>query len=239
MRAAALALLLVACPVAAQPGSADQRADFLGGLGLQDDALVLRDALYDAFRQTEPDAAPSAHYERAGRFAFFLVANGVTAADVIRLVDGGVDVLHAVTSDERPLSEQSLLADLVVVGEVLGPAPESGDGYGGGVRVRVLDAVKGDLPADTVVVRQRRDRDAPVIGGQRYLFLLSNGVYRYGLHRMGTGGAVPEPERARRFAIYRQYLLDGDAVVWAGYSAEDTARALDTVREVDAILKDE
>ena len=237
MRAAALALLVLAAPAAAQPGDAGQRAAFLGGLNLQDDALVLRDALYNAFLETTPDLSPDERYARAGLFAFFLVANGVTAEDVIRLVEGGVDVLHAVTSSERPLAEQALLADLVVVGEVVGDAPDPRDGYGGGVRVRVLDAVKGDLPADTVVVRQRRDRDGPVAAGQRYLFLLSNGIYRYGLHRMGTGGAVPEPERARRFSIYRQYLMDGDAVAWGGYSADDTARALDAVRAVDAILR--
>ncbi len=238
MRAAALALLALAVPLAAQPGDAGQRAAFLGSLNLQDDALVLRDALYEAFRQTDPGAPPDAHYDRAGRFAFFLVVNGVTAEDVIRLVEGGVDVLHAVTSDERPLAEQALLADLVVVGEVIGPAPDSRDGYSGGVRVRVLDALKGDVSADTLTVRQRRDRDGPAVAGQRYLFLLSNGIYRYGLHRMGTAEAVPEAERARRFSIYRQYRMDGDVLVWNGYSAEDTARALDAVRAVGGLLQD-
>ena len=231
-------LAVLAGTASAQPGAAQQRADFLGGLSLQDDALVLRDALYDAFCQTEPDATPAAHYDRAGRFAFYLTANGVTAEDVIRLVEGGVDVLHAVTSDERPLAEQSLLADLVVVGDVVGVDAGSADGYGSGIRVRVVHVVKGQAPADTVVVRQRRERDGPVAVGQRYLFLLSNGVYRYGLHRMGTEGEVPETERARRFAIYRQYPMDGDTLLWSGYSAEDTARALDEVRAVDAILRE-
>lgn len=224
---------------AAQPGDAGQRAAFLGSLDLQDDALVLRDALYQAFTQTDPEATPDERYERAGRFAFFLVANGVTAEDVLRLVDGGVDVLHAITADERPLAEQALLADLVVIGDVLGPEADTADGYDGGVRIRVVDVVKGEVPTDTISVRQRSVRDAPFVTGARYLLLVSNGIYRYGLHRMDTAGAVPEAERTRRFSIYRQYLMDGDAVVWSGYSADDTARALDEVRAVDAILRDE
>ena len=239
LRLGAGLLLFAALPVAAQPGTAGDRAAFLGSLDLQDDALVLRDALYQAFTATEPTSTPDDRYERAGRFAFFLVANGVTAEDVLRLVDAGVDVLHAITADERPLAEQALLADLVVVGDVLGTEADTTDGFGGGVRLRVVDAVKGGAPADTISVRQRRRGDAPLVAGARYLLLLSNGIYRYGLHRMGTAAAVPEAERARRFSIYRQYLMDGSAVVWSGYSAEDTARALAEVRAVDAVLRDE
>ncbi|MEM1117074.1 MAG: hypothetical protein AAF845_04485 [Bacteroidota bacterium] len=228
-----------ALPVAAQPGDAGQRATFLGSLNLQDDALVLRDALYQAFSQTDPEATPDERYERAGRFAFFLVANGIDALDVLRLAEGGVDVLHAITANERPLAEQSLLADLVIVADVLAPEADTADGYDGGVRVRVVDVVKGDVPADTISVRQQRRRDVPFVIGARYLLLVSNGIYRYGLHRRGTEAAVPEAERTHRFSIYRQYLMDGEAVVWSGYSAEDTARALDEVRAVDAILRRE
>lgn len=246
MRASALCLggallgvVVLTSPAMSQPGSAGQRAAFLGSLNLQDDAVVLRDALYQAFSQTDPEATPDERYDRAGLFSFFLVANGVTAEDVLRLVDGGVDVLHAITADERPLAEQALLADLVVVGDVLGTEADTTDGYGGGAHVRVVDVVKGEAPSDTILVRQRRRGDAPLVAGARYLLLVSNGIYRYGLHRMGTAAAVPEAERARRFSIYRQYLMDGDVVAWSGYSAEDTARALDEVRAVDAILRDE
>ncbi|MEM0962710.1 MAG: hypothetical protein AAGK21_09275 [Bacteroidota bacterium] len=234
-----LLVLVLATAASAQPGNAGLRASFLGSLNLQDDALILREALFTAFRQTEPDASRDEHADRAELFAFFLVANGITAEDVIRLAESGVDVLHAITANERPLAEQSLLADLVITADVVAPVEDTADGYDGGALVRVVQTHKGQAAADTLIVRRRGDRDAALVPGQRYLLLVSNGIYRYGLHRRGTEDAVPEDERPYRVSIYRQYLMDGDTVLWSGYSAEDTARALAEVRAVDEALRNE
>ncbi|WP_420456031.1 hypothetical protein [Rubrivirga sp.] len=234
-RLLALALVL-AVPAAAQPATAADRAAFLGRLNLQDDALTLRGVLFDALRQTEPDAPRADHGDRAERFAFFLVAHGVTVDQVVALIDAGVDVLHAIAADERPLEEQSLLADLVVRAEVIemrpGDAPE--DGFRGSALVRVLDTYKGVAPGDTLVVRQR-ERETPTFAGQTYLFLLSNRMYRFAVARRRAD--VPEADLGVRFSTYRQYPMADDTLLWSGYTADDTAWALANVRVVDEVLR--
>lgn len=233
---ALLAGLGLARPAHAQPATAADRAAYLGGLDLHDDALTLRDALYSALLQTDTETPLADHAARAERFGFLLVAHGVTTGRVIGLIEAGVDVLHAISADERPLEEQALLTDLVVRAEVLEMRPDAGfeDGFEGSVRVRVLDTYKGTAPSDTLVVRQR-GRETPTAVGRTYLFLVSNAMYDFALARRGA--TVPEAERATRFSIYRQYpMLDG-TLLWSGYTAEDTERALANVRVVDAVLR--
>ena len=234
---AATLAVLVAASSAAQPATPGDRAAFLGGLNLQDDALTLRTVLYDALRQTDPAASRVAHRDRAELFAFFLVAHGVTVDRVIPLIDAGVDVLHAISADERPLEEQSLLADLVVRAEVVevrrGDAPE--DGFRGSAVVRVLETYKGTAPGDTLVVRQR-ERETPTFEGQTYLFMLSNRMYRFAVHRRAAD--VLEAEQASRFSTYRQYPMADGVLLWSGYTADDTEWALENVRTVDAVLRE-
>ena len=234
---AALALGLAVAP-AAQPASPADRALFLGRLNLQDDALTLREVLYGALLQTDTETELRDHADRAERFAFFLVAHGVTVEKVPALIDAGVDVLHAISADERPLEEQSLLADLVVRAEVveLRPDDDPADGFKGSAVVRVLTAYKGTAPGDTLVVRQR-ERETPTFEGQTYLFLLSNQMYRFAIARREAD--VSEDELATRYSTYRQYPMADDTLLWSGYTAEDTEWALENVRIVDAVLRED
>lgn len=86
-------------------------------------------------------------------------------------------LIHAISSDIRPFSEQSLLSDLVIEGTVTGieTRDDHGDGFDVSVSVSVNDILKGGIPADTIMIRQRNisrlsDSATRPAEGEAYIF---------------------------------------------------------------------
>jgi hypothetical protein len=148
-------------------------------------------------------------------FSFVLAVSGVTLDTIEKLEEKDFDLIRAVTAQSCPLMEQSILADLVGVGTVVGVEQSSGmpDAHNHTLRVVMSDVLKGAVPTDTVLIRQKRrvspqSPDTKPEEGETFLFLASNGLYRYDLHR-NTDPSVrpPEAEMRRRYSIYRRYRI--------------------------------
>lgn len=222
------------------------RADYLQGLGLDTEAHALEEQLRAELDERRL-LLPGADLEQmASFFAFVLTLHGVTAEKAMRLQAGGVDVMHAITANNRPLMEQALLTDLVVVAEVtkIQTTPSAADGYRSSVHAVVLRHLKGQAVSDTVIVRQRSTPDSPnerdlnAVVGNTYLLLLTNGMYRFSLARRGeTVEAISEETLARHFVLYRWYEMKNDRLLWDGYSKRDTRRALREIQWLDELLE--
>lgn len=177
-------------------------------------------------------------------FSFVLTVSGITVDTIERLDAKGIDIIHTITARSRPLIEQAILVDLVVVGTIT-DVVESGalsDDHQYSLEVVVTDALKGTLPADTILIRQRQ-RVAPGAPdpkpevGETFLFLVSNAMYRYYLDRHPTPeDRPPEAEIRRRYSIYRRYRLREGRLLWKDHSSEETRRALDSIRTLDGWL---
>ena len=176
---------------------------------------------------------------------------GMAEAPAVALENHGVDLIHAVTADSRPLVEQSLMADLVVLAEVIEIAetPDDGDGFGRGITFEVLDTFKGVAFDETVVLRQGRrsgNRRAPRLDaevGEQYLLLLSQSMYAFhaAVHAGREGGeaalaSIPEAEWRRRASPYRWYRFEDGRVVWNNLDRRDTALQLEDVRWLDHMV---
>lgn len=241
-----LFLLLAGLGAGLAPGqdAPDARTAYLRATGQEAEAAALEAWLLDELATAEPALPVLNRKQMAAFFAFVMTLSGVTAEKAERLQAEGVDVLHAITADMRPLSEQVLLSDLVIVGDVveLAETPAPGDGQRTSIGVVVREVVKGTAPGDTVVVRQQSrlgesgSRDLQPEIGERYLLLLSNGMYRFFVASRGADEAVPEADLARHFSTYRWYRMEDDRLLWNGYDRRDTERALREVRRVDHLL---
>lgn len=229
-------------PAPAQP-SPEARADYLDAAGLDDEAEAVEDYLLDGLEERGMGTARQRE-RTAGFFSFVLTVSGVTLDAIRRLEENGVDVVHAVTARSRPLMEQALLADLVVVGTVAAVDTNDarGDGHSYGLTVAVSETLKGTAPADTILIRQKRRTSAqspdptPEVG-ETFLFLASNGMYRFYAHSRGDG--LSESALARRYSIYRRYRLRDDQLLWKQYSRAQTEQALDRIRTLDGWLTSE
>ena len=219
------------------------RSDYLEAVGLAAEADTVRQYLLEGLEMRAPSWDPSRRENTADHMAFVLAVTGITYTSILELQANGVDVVHAVAADTRPFAEQSLLADLVVVGEVIDAAVtnEPGDGYHASAYVRVLRHLKGAAPADTIVIRQRlpiRARDIQPEVGHTYLLLLSRGMYRYGAandeyRRMGR---IPTAGASDYSSIYRIYRLRDGRIEWNALNADETASAFEEIRRVDDLL---
>lgn len=219
------------------------RWEYLEALGLSDEADVVRRYLVEGLTMRAQDWPTSRIDDTARQMAFVLAVAGITYESILELQSNGVDVVHAVAADTRPFGEQSLLSDLVVVGEVIDsqPTTEPGDGYHASAYVRVIRHLKGAAPADTIVIRQRqprRDRDIQPEVGSTYLLLLSRGMYRYGASNnwYQRTGSIPVLWPHDYSSIYRIYRLEGDRIEWNAMSADETAAAFDEIRRIDNLL---
>ena len=252
-------LVLIAAMLACtlpRPATSQERgevqADYLRAVGLDQNALALEQALLDRLRIRKPFLLAEHQQGMARYFAFVLTVSGFNADMAEHLDTEGIDLIHAITADTRPFDEQALMAELVVVGDVIAfvETPEPNDGFRSSIVVDVETVLKGDAPADTLVIRQRSgppadeapentSRDLHPEVGERYLFLLSNGMYRFFVATRGEAiDPLPEPVQAQHFVIYRSYQMDDGRLLWNGLSRRDTRRAFKQIRKLDQLLAD-
>lgn len=219
------------------------RLDYLEAVGLAAEADTVRQYLLEGLTMRAPGWDASRRESTADHMAFVLAITGITYESILELQSNGVDVVHAVAADTRPFAEQSLLADLVVVGEVINAEVTDvpGDGYHASAYVRVLRHLKGAVPADTIVIRQRlprRGRDIHPEVGHRYMLLLSRGMYRYGAanNEYQRTGSIQTAGASDYSSIYRIYRLHDGRIEWNALSADETASAFEEIRRVDDLL---
>lgn len=230
----------------------EAQAAYLQAVGLEQEAQELERVLLERLRIRKPFMLDAHQQGMARFFAFVMTVNGLDATKAQYLGSHGIDLVHAITADRRPLSEQALLADLVVVGEVVGLAdsPEPDDGFRSSITVAVETVLKGSTPADTVFIRQRTRlandamheraaRDLYPELGERYVFLLSNGMYRFFVASHGSlEQTPPEAVQAQHFSIYRSYRMDGSRLLWNRYSRRATKRAFKELQKLHDLLND-
>ena len=239
--------------VTAQPQFQQQetRQLYLEREGLADTAFEVESALVDLMNKKAGYLPAPRRAQMATYFSFVLTLSGLNAQDLQMLDAEGLDILHAISSDNRPLVEQSLLADLVVTGTVLGHKKitnAAGDAFTD-VSIKVDDVFKGILPETTITIRQRNGLEfgenpreaAQLTEGKTYLLLLSNSMFRYGMSsRVAENDLaliVEEEALPSYFSIYRHYEMAGDRVLWSGYNKRKTRKALKDVRWLDGLLQ--
>jgi len=200
--------------------------DYLEAIGLGDDYLVMSNILVRGLQLEVPGNTPEYYINNASFFSMILLLNNVKPRDYYLLEEQGVDMLHAITADTRPFSEQSLLADLVITGTVtdIKTSTPMNDGFDVSVKVLVQDILKGGVPGDTITIRQRNldrisDSQTRPEKGRSYLFLLSSGVYgyqkaNYQFANKGEAEAgVPDFGNENTFLIYRMYNKRGETIL--------------------------
>jgi len=233
--------------VAQERGKA--QAAYLQLTGLEEDAQELENALFERLSAQKPFMLEEHRQGIARFFAFVMSVSGLDAEKTAHLESNGIDLVRAITGNTRPLNEQALMADLVLVGEVVGftETPDPGDGFRSSITVAVEEVLTGTAPVDTLVIRQRSGveraesderaaRDLFPSIGDRYLLLLSNGMYRFYVASRGEAfDPVPESEQARHYSIYRYYPMNGSRLLWNGYSRGDTRRAFRALRKLNTL----
>ena len=184
--------------------------------------------------------------QMASFFSFILTLNGYTGEKLQTLSEEGLDIGHAISANNRPLVEQSLMADYVIQG-IVEEDTWSEDDTGNQIReitILVLDTYKGLPGNDKIIIRQRNGREygenpaeaAPLTKGNTYLLLLNNGLFRYAVYRnTGDFPLSQSAEFATYFSIYRHYEMDGKRILWSGYNKRKTRKALEEVRWLDSL----
>lgn len=226
--------------------------EYLNAAGVEAEAEELKQFLLSGMKEELPGMTEHWYQTNAGFFTFILLINGVTPPIAYNLQNEGIDMIHAITSDARPLGEQSLLADLVILGEVIRVTRNDKieDGFDMSVEVRIEELLKGESPGDTIVIRQNERRrlaetnpDNKPEEGRMYLFLLSSGMYGYQLvnHDLRTKGealvSLSQANRERNFVIYRIYPYSNGQLQWLSYTRQDTEQAFEQIRLIDQLLK--
>ncbi|NNE47391.1 MAG: hypothetical protein HKN37_12120 [Rhodothermales bacterium] len=237
-----LALLIPASPglVTAQDMRTARR-DHLASLGSVESASAVESYL---LRQLQTIGAPNAG-DLAEFFSFVMVIHGLDLQKLERLQAGGIDLVHAMTSDARPFMEQGLFSDPVVVAEVVdfGDSDEPTDGYRSTIAVRVVETLKGEVSADTLFLRQRgqfrngmgQNEFAPRIG-EKYLLLLSRPMYEFfASRRQAPTQASAVPRHA--YAIYRYYRADDNRIVMGDGSSHDAGSIYQELRWLEELME--
>ena len=236
-------------PAASQDRGAAQ-TNYLRAVELDQDAHALEQVLLELLQVRKPFLVASHRQGMARYFAFVMTVSGLNADMAERLDAKGIDLIHAITADTRPFDEQALMADLVIVGDVIEVVEtlEPDDGFRSSIMVEVAEVLKGDAPTDTLFIRQRSglsedeapedtSRDLRPEAGERYLFLLSNGMYRFFVaSRDDAVEPMAEPVLAQHFVIYRSYQMDDDRLLWNRYSRRDTRRAFKQIQKLDQLM---
>lgn len=243
-----MAILVSGVAVAQERGGA--QAAYLHMIGQEQDAGDLEGVLFDRLSVRKPFMLEEHRQGIARFFAFVMTVNGLNAEQAEHIEDKGIDLVRAITGDIRPLDEQVLMADLVLIADVIdfSETEHPGDGFRSSITVVVHEVLKGNAPADTLFIRQRSglvkdetdEQAARALypsRGERYLLLLSGGMYRFFVaSRDPAAEAVPESELAQHFSIYRFYPMEGSKLLWNGYSRGDTRRAFRDVRKLHDML---
>lgn len=219
--------------------------DYLEAIGLGDDYIVMSNILVRGLQLEVPGNTPEYYINNASFFSMILLLNNVKPRDYYLLEEQGIDVLHAITADTRPFSEQSLLSDLVITGTVtdIETGSQANDGFDVNVKVWVEDVLKGSVPGDTITIRQRNlDRISDSLTrpetGRSYLFLLSSGVYGYqrANYQFANSGeaeaGMPDFGNEEIFLIYRMYNKKGDTITGPGITISEVKEEMGPVIEI-------
>lgn len=223
--------------------------DYLKAIGWEDNFIVMKNILKNRLMQ-QIDDKPEAYYEdNANFFSMVLLLSGVEPIDYYRLEENGVDVIHAITADVRPFDEQSLLSDVVILGDVVEIVDDStiDDGFDRTVKVKVTDVLKGSVLVDTVQIRRRKPsnmlrNDIRPELNRSYLLLLSSGMYGYHTanhhFRQKKEVVVSPPQfgHEKVFVIYRIYPYINGALY---YSPQNRTAAFNSLERVDRLLNRE
>ncbi|MCC5941431.1 MAG: hypothetical protein JJU37_07805 [Balneolaceae bacterium] len=212
---------------------------YMEAINLKDDHFVMQNILLYGLQVNEPGRSVEYYQQNASFFSMILLLSGVTPRHYYLLDEAGIDIIHAITSDDRPFSEQSLLADLVVLGTVTDLKPDDtlNDGFAYNATIEIEQMLKGAAPTDTVYIRQRSSAVRPGSGsqlnvGSNYLFLLSSGVYGYQsagyrLNRRGEVDAVaPSLGEEETFVIYRLYPFRNGRLIPSTYTFDEVKSQL-------------
>lgn len=233
--------LVLSVPAHAQRDPA-ARADYLRTQNRTEQATAVKRYVLEELRKREMGSSAGQRVRTANFFSFVLTVSGVTLDVIERLEDRDVDVIHAITAQSRPLIEQALLADLVAVGRItaVDTTTALADEHAYGLTVAVETPLKGTVPADTLLIRQKeristRSPDPRPEVGERFLFLASNGLYRY--YAWKGGEAPADSVLRRRYSIYRRYRLRDGRLLWRDQTRQQTQRAFQRVRTLDRWLR--
>lgn len=245
LTAIATLILLVPVPIAAGQDARIPRDEYFRLIGQYDDFAALQTLLNKRLAERRPDLDEARRIQMAEFFAFVMTACGLNAHELRVLEDEGIDVVRAITANTRPFGEQSLLSDLVVVGDVIEGEVrhDVNDGYDLSALVDVRWTLKGHAPSDTIVIRLRERsarsaRDIRPETGRTYLLLLSGGMYRYNAanHAARNDGWLPSEPYPALYSIYRIYPMVDDRLDWSGFTRDETQRALEDIRRVEHFL---
>ena len=218
------------------------RRQFLKEHALEEQAARLEEFLRYGLEVRAPSWSQEDREREAFNLSFVLLMNGITLEAALAVQDAGVDVIHAIAANSRPLVEQSLLSDLVVIADVLSQetTESPADGFQVTSNVVVRETLKGDAAQDTLMTRQRgqvSERNIlPEVGGT-YVLLLSRGMYRFRAAAQRPENAGPQPNLPNVYNIYRLYRLVDGRILWDGYSEAQTTRAIGEIKWLDGVLR--
>ena len=237
-----LATLLLAQPVRAQSESLSH-STYLQQRGLVSETADLERWLRDELAVRRPQWSVAERHQNAAFFAFVLAVSGVTADALNEISASGVDAIHAITADTRPFSEQALLADLVVVGDVVRSetSTDSNDGYEISDIIEVRRVLKGEPSSSTIVLRRSEEpaeRDVIPVVSEQYLLLLSRGMYEFAAARHeASSGTMSSTPPDSLYSVYRIYRMEDERLLWNDFDQESTLQAFEDIRGLDEMLR--
>lgn len=224
--------------------------DYMRAIGWEDDFIVMKNILKNELINRIKDKPDAYYSDNANFFSMVLVLSGVQPTDYYVLQNNGVDVIHAITADVRTFDEQSLLADVAVLGKVIDIISESRaeDGFDITLDVEILQLLKGEVIGDTIQIRQRNASRLPGSEtrpelNESYLFLLSSGMYGYhkANHQFRDVDqkkeiivSAPHFGNEEVFLIYRLYPYRNEQILRA---PQNIISAINDLRMVDTLLK--
>lgn len=221
--------------------------DYMKAIGWEDDFIVMNNILQNEL-MNRIEGRPAEYYnDNANFFSMVLLLSGVEPVHYYTLQQNGVDVVHAITADVRPFDEQSLLADVAMTGTVVDMVPEpcDDDGFDITLKIEVSELLQGEIPSDTIKIRQRNSSRLPGSDtrpelNQTYLFLLSSGMYGYhkANYQMREKDEIvvshPEFGKEDTFVIYRLYPYRSGQLI---RSPQNEDAAFNSLRAVDYLLR--
>lgn len=220
--------------------------DYMKAIGWEDDFIVMKNILQNELANRVEDKPAEYYSDNANFFSMVLLLSGVKPIHYYKLQQNGIDVINAITANVRPFDEQSLLSDVAINGTVTEVFTEEfdDDGFDITVTIEVSEVLKGEIPSDTIIIRQRNSSRLPGSDNrpelnQSYLFLLSSGMYGYhkANYQMRASDEIvvspPEFGKEDVFVIYRLYPYSNGQLLRAPQTRD---AAFNSLRFVDVLL---
>jgi hypothetical protein len=196
-------------------------------------------------------------------YSFILTLHGITAPTIDRLHMEGIDILNAAMSGPRStVLERAAMSEAVIIGKVerYFPAIEPDDGYRSSIVVNVEEILTGDISNEEIIIRQRSGKtadgqhiveistDVNPKAGERYLFYLSNSLYRYRTsHPEASGLQKPDGDLSNsvlstHYITYgKPHKFDNGVLQPAPHvgspSQEETNRLLNQIRDLGRLMR--